>query len=43
MGSNKELVVVTGIAGLINLRALDLKGYSVTVIELSNKAVRASI
>jgi FAD dependent oxidoreductase TIGR03364 len=42
--SNKTAIVVgAGIVGLATARALALKGYSVTVIERTNKAVGASI
>lgn len=43
MSSKKAIVVGAGIVGLATARALALNGYSVTVIEKTNKAVGASI
>lgn len=43
MNNKKAIVVGAGIVGLATARALALNGYSVTVIERSNKAVGASI
>lgn len=43
MNNKKAIVAGAGIVGLATARALALKGYSVTVIERSNKAVGASV
>ena len=43
MSSKKAIVVGAGIVGLATARVLALNGYSVTVIEKTNKAVGASI
>ncbi len=43
MGSKNAIVVGAGILGLATARALVLKGYIVTVIERSDKAVGASV
>lgn len=43
MNNKTAIVVGAGIVGMATARALALKGYAVTVIERSNKAVGASI
>jgi FAD dependent oxidoreductase TIGR03364 len=43
MQNKKAIVIGAGIVGLATARALCLKGYSVTIIERSEKAVGASI
>lgn len=43
MSKNKAIVIGAGIVGLATARALGMKGFEVTVIEKSEKAVGASI
>lgn len=43
MNKKSAIVIGAGIVGLATARALSLKGYSVTVIERTNKAVGASV
>lgn len=43
MSQSSAIIIGAGIVGLATARALSLKGYSVTVIERSEKAVGASI
>ncbi|TAH08190.1 MAG: TIGR03364 family FAD-dependent oxidoreductase [Sphingobacteriia bacterium] len=43
MSKNKAIVIGAGIVGLATARALSLKGFEVTIIEKSEKAVGASI